>query len=233
MEAPTADQALARLGGVSAVLGAALGLVVNLLHGDLPDDAEAALTRVASTPSWGLLHLGIIVSVVLVLGGLAALSQATHGPASKALRHLAMVIALPGGAVMIVGIAIDGFASKELADVWLAALAPEKASAFRMAVAMEAIQNALFHVWAALFMGVPFALMGMAGLLPGSGEPRWLSAIALVGGAGSLFMGTTGYAGIVVPGILFNVFVSFVTLWLLVAGVRLWRTTSPAASPSV
>jgi predicted ATPase len=37
--------------GGSAVLGALLGLVVNLIHGDLPADTEAALTRVATTAS--------------------------------------------------------------------------------------------------------------------------------------------------------------------------------------
>jgi hypothetical protein len=50
------------------VVGALLGLIVNLMHGDLPADAETALTRVATTTSWGLLHLGIMASTIFVLG---------------------------------------------------------------------------------------------------------------------------------------------------------------------
>jgi len=34
-----------------------------------------------------------------------------------------------------------------------------------MALAVEEVQNALFHTWAALFIGLPFLLVGWAGLL--------------------------------------------------------------------
>ena len=219
----------ARLGGGCAVLGALLGFVVNVLHGDLPADPEAALTRVAMTPSWSLLHLGIMVSVVLILCGLVGLSSVADGPGSRALARLSLVVALPGAAVMLVGIAIDGFATKAMADLWASAPPNERATAYGMALTVENIQNALFHTWSMLFIGLPFALLGVSGLLAGGGFPRWLGLVAVIGGAGATFMGVAGFLHVPVPGALFNVFAVLVSLWVLVAGVLMWR--APARSP--
>jgi hypothetical protein len=212
-------------------LGALLALVVNPVHGDLPADPEAALTRVAATATWGLLHLGIMASVVFIVGGLLGLGQVADGPLARAVARLSLIVALPGAAVMLVGIAIDGFATKGLADLWGTASVADRATSFRVALAVEEVQNALFHTWAALFIGLPFLLMGVSGLLDGGGFPRWLGMIAVVGGAGALFMGISGFLHLPVPGVLFNVFAFIVTLWALVAGVLVWRTPArPAAA---
>lgn len=223
------QDATLKLGAASAVLGALLGLVVNLLHGDLPGDPEAALTRVATTAGWGLLHLGIMASAVLILGGLVGLSQVANGPLSRALARLSVAVALPGAAVLLVGIAIDGFATKALADLWAAAPAAERATAFRLALAVDQIQTALFHTWAALFIGLPFLLLGVSGLVTGGGFPRWLGTVALIGGTGAAFMGVAGFLHVPVPGVLFNVFAFLVTLWTLGAGVFIWRAPARPA----
>ncbi|HEX8969082.1 MAG TPA: hypothetical protein VF937_14465 [Chloroflexota bacterium] len=220
-----------RLAAASAMLGALLALIVNPLHGDLPVDPETALTRVASTEGWSLLHLGIMASVVFLLGGLYGLSQVADGPLARALARLSLVVALPAAAIMLAGIAIDGFATKGLADAWASAPATERATAFRMALAVEEVQNALFHTWAALFIGLPFLLLGVSGLLDGGGFPRWLGLVALVGGAGALLVGIAGFLHLPVPGALFNVFAFIVTLWVLVAGVLVWRAPArPSAA---
>ena len=108
-----------------------------------------------------------------------------------------------------------------------------------MALAVEEVQTALFHTWAALFTGVPFLLMGLSGLAAGGGFPRWLGAIAVIGGTGALFMGVSGFLHVPVPGLLFNLFAFIVTLWMLVAGVLVWRGSdrpavalADAASPA-
>jgi hypothetical protein len=230
---PEADlpghRAAARLAAASAVLGAVLALIVNPLHGDLPADPEAALSRVAATDGWGLLHLGIMASVVLILGGLVGLSQVADGPLARALAHLSPVVALPGAAVMLVGIAIDGFATKALADGWATASAADRATAFRLALAVEEVQNALFHTWAALFIGLPFLLLGLSGLLAGGGFPRWLGVVAVLGGGGALAMGICGFLHVPAPGMLFNLCAFLVTLWALGAGVLVWRAPARPA----
>jgi hypothetical protein len=208
-----------RLGAGSAVVGALLAAVVNLAHGDLPADPETALARVAASTNWSLLHLGIMASVLLILGGLVGLSEVAEGPLARALARLSVAAALPGAAVMLVGVGVDGFATKELADLWAGAAGPDKAAAFRMAVSVEAVQNALFHTWAACFIGLPFLLMGLSALAAEGGFPRWLGTIAVVGGAGALFTGVAGFLQVPVPGALFNVAALVVTVWALAAGV--------------
>jgi hypothetical protein len=208
-----------KLGAGSAILGALLAVVVNLAHGDLPADPEAALGRVAADASWGVLHLGIMASVLLILFGLVGLSQMAERPLAQTLARLSLVAALPAAGVMLAGIAVDGFATKTLADLWANAVGPDKAAAFQLALTAETIQNALFHTWAALFLGLPFVLMGISGVLTGGGFPRWLGSVALIGGVGALCTGVSGFLDVPAPGVLFNVFAFIVTLWLLIAGV--------------
>jgi hypothetical protein len=100
-----------------------------------------------------------------------------------------------------------------------------------MARTVETIQNALFHAWAALFIGVPFVLMGLSGLAAGGGFPRWLGAIAAIGGTGAVITGVAGFLHVPVPGLFFNLCALVVTVWLLLAGVYVWR--APARSVAV
>lgn len=222
-----------RLGAVLTIAGALLALVGNVLHPDLPADPAAVLTMVATSPTWGLLHVCIMASVVLLVGGLAGLSQIADAPLPRALARLSLVVALPGAAVMLVGMAIDGFAAKALADQWAGATGADSAALFPVAVAVESVQTALFHTWAALFVGAPFLLLGVSGLMPGGGFPRWLGLIAVVGGGGALYAGVTGYLHAPASGLLFAVSALLVTLWALVAGVIAWRRTGrPAVAPA-
>jgi hypothetical protein len=120
------------------------------------------------------------------------------------------------------------FAAFSKRSVWASAPRSEQPTAFGVAVAVLAIQDALFHAWSALFIGLPFVLLGISGLLDGGGFPRWLGVVALIGGAGALFMGVAGFLNVPVHGALFNVFALLVTLWVLVAGALVLR--GPARS---
>jgi hypothetical protein len=170
-----------------------------------------------------------MASVLLILGGLAGLSQVPDGALARALARLAVVAALPGAGVMLAGIAIDGFATKGLADLWASAAGADKVAALRMALVVETVQTALFHTWAALFIGLPFLLMGLSGVAAGGGFPRWLGVIAAIGGAGALAMGVGGFLHLPLPGVLFNVFALVVTLWTLIAGGLAWRAPARSA----
>jgi hypothetical protein len=209
-----------RVGATAAVAGAVLGAVVNVVHGDLPQDPQDALTRVAGSPVWGLLHLGIVVTAVLVLVAILGLSQAANGDLARLLAVGAAVLALPGAAVAITVTAIDGFATKAMAQAWAEG---DRATAFGDAVAVETVQNALFHAEAAFFFGLPILLIGLAAQLPEAGLPRWPGVLAVVGGAGALVFGSAGLAGLELPGLLFNGFAGLTTLWALLTGISVWR----------
>jgi hypothetical protein len=223
-----------RLGAASAVLGALLALVGNALHPDLPADPAAALAMIAASPTWELLHLSLMTCVVLLVGGLLGLSQVADEPPARALARLGLVVALPGAAVMLVGTAIDGFATKALADQWAGAAGADSAALLRVAAAVETVQTSLFYTWATLFVGAPFLILGVSGLMAGGGFPRWLGMIAVVGGSGAIYAGVAGYLHAPASGLLFTVSALLVTLWALIAGVIAWRRTGrPAVAPSL
>lgn len=212
-----------RVGAGAAVAAAVLGTVVNIAHGDLPEAPEAALTKVAQGSQWGLLHLGIITTALLLLVALLGLGQAATGDAAAVLSRGAAALALPGAAVSISVTAIDGFATKAMADAWAAG---DPATDFGTAVAVETLQNALFHAEAAFFFGLPILLIGLAAQLPDAGLPRRAGWLAVVGGGGALFFGASGLAGADLPGLLFNGFAGLITVWALVAGIVMWRQTA-------
>lgn len=218
-----------RLGGLSAIVGAALALVVNLLYPLRPDDPEALLTLIASNANWGLLNLGLMISTLLILGGLHGLSRVAQGSSARVLARFGVVIAFPGAGSMLVGLAVDGFAMKALADLWAGASGADKGEALRLALAVEQVQLALFYSWAAFFVGAPFLLLGIAGLLAASGFPRWLGALATLGGAGAFCVGAAGFLGETLPSLVFAVAATLVTLWIMIAGVVALRGAGRAS----
>ncbi len=71
------DRTLLRIGSLSAILGAILLLVSNILHprGADPANAKGMLEQVASV-SAGLqtgVHIGLLIGILLALGGFLAL----------------------------------------------------------------------------------------------------------------------------------------------------------------
>lgn len=212
-----------RIGAGAAIAGAVLGIVVNLAHGDIPENPQEALTKVAENGQWGLLHLGIMTTALLVLVALLGLSRAATGDAARVLSAGAAAVALPGAAVSLTVTAIDGVATKAMADAWTAG---DPSTPFANAVAVETVQNALFYAEAAFFFGLPILLVGLAAQLPSAGLPRRTGWLAVTGGGGSLLFGASGLAGQPLPGLLFNGFAALITVWALMAGIIMWRHTA-------
>lgn len=211
-----------RVGAGAAVGAAVLGATVNMLHGDMPSDPHEALARIAGSQQWGLLHLGIIVTVLLILTALLGLSQAARGNVARPLALGAAALALPGTAVSLIVTTIDGSATKVMADAWAAS---ESTAAFGDALAVASVQDALFHAEAAFFFGLPILLIGLAAQFPDAGLPRLPGVLALAGGAGALTFGACGLAGLELPGLLFNGFALLITAWALCTGILVWRRT--------
>ena len=219
-----ANRSQLSIGGWSAIVGALLAFVANALH---PQGATAdeLLGDTASFKLWTLLHFGIIVAAILILIGLATLAQSFITERAAALSKVAFVIAQIGAVVLIVGISIDGFASKKLADGWVAATQADKASAYQLAIAVDQIQGGLFAMWVLLIFGLPFLLFGLA-ILTGDGYPRWLGAIAVLGGIACSIFGTKQFLD-ATPNtpftLLFLAGSTALILWTLVLGILMTR----------
>ncbi len=216
-----------RVGGVAAVVGALLGMVGNLIHPATAGPGEPASTArvVADSGAWIPIHLAIVVGLVLMLGGLAAVCQSIRGGLAGALARLGLAAAIVGTTVGIVLVSLDGFAAKHLADAWLAAPADGREAALSAFKAVDAMNFALLSPFNLVFAGFTFVLYGMAGALSRI-YPAWLGWLVVIAGVGGSVSGViqawigeptavTTAIGIAAP--------TVITLWLLVMGLLLIR----------
>ncbi len=215
-----------RIGAVAGIVGALLAMVGNLLHPATPiGDPQGVARTIAQSETWVPVHLVIVVGLILMLGGLVALSRSIEGGGAGALAQLGSVAAVAGITVGVVLVIIDGVAAKHLADAWEAAPPEEAAAALRVVLAEEAINFAVASLFNILFAGVTFILLGLA--VAWSGEyPRWLGWVVVVAGVGSVPVGLVqAYTGesIGFTRIATIIFPTIITLWVVVMSVLLLR----------
>jgi hypothetical protein len=226
LEAATGERWVFRIGGGSAVAGAILGLVGNLIHPVTagPNDPEATARVVAESQIWVPVHLALLVAFMLMLGGLIAIHDSITGGLPGALARFGLAAAVVGTAVGVVLITLDGFAAKHLAESWMSSPAAARATAIGPFRAEDSINFALLSPLNLVFAGCTFVLFGLAAALSDA-YPRWLGWAA-VGGAGAAVSGViqayigeptaiTTALGIAAP--------TIITLWLLVMGILLIR----------
>jgi hypothetical protein len=217
-----------RIGSAAGIAGALLGMVGNLAHPATPaasEDAEGLAQTIADSGSWVPDHLVILLGLILMLGGLIAISRSIRGGLPGALARLGHITAVAGVTVGLILLSIDGVAAKHLAQAWTTAPPGEQAAALHALLAEEAINFALGTLFYIVFAGVTFVLLGLAVAWSGV-YPRWLGWMAVVAGAGSvvvgLVQGQVGETNAVtrIPSI---VFPTVITLWLVWMGVLLLR----------
>jgi hypothetical protein len=221
------ERTLTRIGAAAAVLGAVLGLVVNVLLPRVSDPAntKAFLRQVAESTIWVGDHVGIFFAMLLVTGGLVAVYRSiTSGPGA-AWARLGFAAALVSAGLGFVTVAVEGIAVKRVAMAWASAPKGEKAVAFRVADALVQIQWGLDSVWILIFFGATFILYGVAVILSDV-YPKWLGWVAAGGGLGSSIIGLhIGYHGAssLVFNVLFPIFSILLTAWIFMMGILLWR----------
>src|SRR5438477_8251394 len=156
------DRAEMRVGSVVLLLGGVGAFTANLFHPhDFPTQTEGLLRLVAAAPHWSQLHFMIMMSVVLLVCGLAMLTRNLADPTARALGTLGRYLVILGGAVYMVEVLIDGFAMKYFANRWAAGVDPiQKAALFTSADAVVHVWFALFPVFSGVFLGLAFAVIG-------------------------------------------------------------------------
>jgi uncharacterized protein DUF4386 len=223
---PPVNRAELRIGGAVVFLGGIGAFIANLFHPSPPHETEALLRLVAAAPHWSQLHFLIMLSVVFMVCGMAMLTRNLAHPMARAIGTAGRYVLILGGAVYLVEVMIDGFATKFFADRWSAATDPAlKASLFASADAVAHVWFALFPVFAGVFLGLGFLLIGTAVSRSGN-LPPWLGYWGAVGGA-MCFLTGVGYAmRLPVPLPLWIVGVTLVASWGLVLGPMMWRASS-------
>ena len=111
------DAWVVRLGAWGGIVGSLLAMVGNLLHPAPPtDDPAGVATTISESGIWVPVHLVIVVGLILMLGGLVAISGSIQGGIAGALAQLGLVAAAAGVAVGVILVIVDGVAAKHLAD---------------------------------------------------------------------------------------------------------------------
>lgn len=216
------NQTLNRTGAICGSLGALVTLVSWGIHPDLTDPA-GYLPLVAGSPHFVGIHWGLIMGMVLMQFGLAAVTLTLRDqPAPNDAGRWAQLglYALLVGLVLWIGVFMTEVALKPLADGLRTD--PTLASG---ALALSGLQDA--GATAASFVySLGVALLGIA-LLVSWRFPRWMGAIGLGLGAVTslgvglprMFLGKSVWTekiGSPVFGIL-------TLVWVFLLGVMLWR----------
>ena len=217
---------LARLGAISGTVGAFLAIIGNLLHPRLPVDPIAAHTIIAQQRYWDVAHLIIMLAAVCLAVFFVALASASTTPQGHAWSWAAATVGLLGAAVLIVGIGIDGYAGKALADTYQASRDNERFVHLHVAEGISLLHTGLLYVWLMLFFGAPFVGYGIAGLVDARWKP-WISWLAI--GFGGLVVALSGVAYVApdeeITRIL-GMLALLMTLWVIVVARWLgWRST--------
>ena len=174
-----AERALLQIGSVSAIVGAVLAVIVNVLHprGAEIGDTRAHLQEIADSGIWFVDHIGILVAALLILGGLVALYRSFTEGWGATLARLGFASALVGAAMTAVLLGgTDGIAMKEVADAWASSQDP---ALFQAGFVLEQINLGIFSTFIFVFFGVTFILYGLAVALSDV-YPKWLGWAAVV-----------------------------------------------------
>jgi hypothetical protein len=114
--------------------------------------AETAAV-VAKSDIWIPLHLALLVSFILMLGGLVAIHDSIRGGLPGALARLGLAAAIVGAAGGVVLLALDGFAAKHLAESWSSTVPAHPADALAAFRAEDSINFALLSPLNLVFAG--------------------------------------------------------------------------------
>src|SRR6266508_41262 len=167
-----------------------------------------------------LLLIGAWSGVVGALLAFVAITFSIDGEPGATVARFACLAALLGGALILVSTAMDGFAMQQLARSWLDAPLAEKATALRVADALETAQYAVFSLSIVLFLGLGIFLYGLAIVL-GSVYPKALGWLAMLSGAGAFVVGIVqALSGPPFRGseFFFVLFSVLSTIWVLIMG---------------
>jgi len=218
-----------KVGGACALLGAAGIFAGNFLHPSLPSDRRAMLEMVAEHASWPAIHLPTMFFAVAILVGLVALADSLADDEGAAWASVGRIAALVGVPVMLVGVAVDGYAFPALAEAWRTATASEQGAIVRAADALAFAETGILHTWVTFFLGASVLLYGLAVVQCRTYWPPW-GWVGVLGGMGCLSSGVAGFLRLPFQPP-FPLFGMLVLVWTAGMGVQMIRRGGRVSAP--
>jgi Domain of unknown function (DUF4386) len=188
-----------------------------------PGNAPAAFAEYATDTLWVWSHLGQFAGLAALGAALVALAATLEPGRASNWGRVAVVGVAASVAVAAALQAVDGVALKSLVDRWAAAIGQEQRIAFEAVLAVRQIEIGLASLVSILF-GLTLSLYGMA-VLRSSRYPRWLGALGLAGGLGTVTGGivqaSTGFSGLAMT--ISMTASSLLLIWMISIAVHMWR----------
>jgi hypothetical protein len=219
-----------RVGAASAMVGAVIALVFNLLHPrdtDVFGDYAAEFKLVADSEIWRWDHIMLGLAVAISFIGFIAIGISMFTGPSEAWARAAVIFGTGATAVLLVLLALDGTVMKTMADL----VATGDEGVRGAAVLLSEITTALLTASIALFFGLTPLLFGEALL----GSPAYsdnLGWAEIVGGAigllTALMIAIGGFTALTVYGFLVASLLHTIVVFL--AGWTLWKSSTPATA---
>lgn len=225
------DNSIKKAGGAALIVGAILGLVLNILHPRTADlqDIEALLRLAADSPSWQWLHLGLAAAVTLIVIGMVVFTRSMPQGAGADWARLAFHVLVLGAAMWLVWCGLMGYTQKAVADAWAASGDADRAALQQVGFAAVKASGAMAILGAALFFGVAFVLYGWA-VVQSQAYPALFGWIAVVFGVAGVIVGSELFLygpSVLWTNVLFPIVSLVLTLWFLLAGWMTWRQPAP------
>ena len=205
--------------GSALIVGSLLGAACNLALPRESDDARL-IERVGTSDLWTWLHAGLLVSVLLVLVGLHALTRLVAREDSG-LASLAAGALVIGGTLMLCALAVAGVALRKSADNFIQAAPEDYVATFFVALGFDRLAYGLFAAAGVVLLGVAPVLLSVA--LYRSGGHR---ALAFGGVVAGVLGAIAGFVQLTAEANTFVIYLAAslaVTVWSLAVGVMLWR----------
>jgi hypothetical protein len=218
-------RALARIGGVAALLGAVVFFISGLFHpsDSDPNDLPAAFAEYVKSPDWVGVHLAQLAGVVLIAVALVALEATFETGLAAAWARIGSAGAIASTAIYAANQGVDGIANHAADHRWASAAGAARDRAFEAAFAVRQIEVALTSVFT-LSLGCTLCVFALAMLFSGR-YPAWLGATGILGGLATVAIGLEQASGGFSP-LSLNLFMvvgPVDLLWVCITGVLMWR----------
>ncbi len=232
MDDDALEALMQRIGGWSAMVGAALLMAAGIGFGGLTfaREAETVLQTIAAQPRWywPAVHLAFAAGSVLWIGAFIALNSSFRETLARLLGSLGVVSIVLGAALHVIDSFISGSALTALANEWAAAPVADRAEIVREAETLLMVLGGTWIGVVVLFHGVPFVFTGTS-VARSERYPRFLRYVGVMAGFGSIF---TGALMLVIPRAVppmqYYFFAAIGTFWMIGVGYILKRPPQPA-----
>lgn len=217
-----------RAGAVLALLSILILALADLSHGGHdPADLPAVLPEYAANPNWKVVHLAQFAGGLMAIGAMVFLLDYLKAESGTPFATLGLLTAVVTASAYAINQAVDGVAIQYVAEMYVNAASPDKASALQLAETVRHIEQGLSSL-AAINLAVTLLLTGLA-ISFTRVFPRWLGWLITVAGGfylvSGLFLNYRGFSEHV-----FTFWVNnLLLICLLVMAAILWRESNRLA----